>query len=86
MGPESYIGWYAIIWAVCFFYVWLAALKVDLLRMLFLLGLWLTLLALALNFWGVGRVLVEIGGYLGLTTSIIAFLVSAIAIRESRSA
>lgn len=86
VGPESYVGWYAVIWAVYFFYVWLAALKADLLRMLFLLGLWLTLLALALNFWGVGRVLIEIGGYLGLITSIVAFLVSATAIRESRSA
>ncbi len=39
MEPHSYTGWYAIIWAVFFCYVWLGSFKSGILRMLFLLGL-----------------------------------------------
>ncbi len=78
--PAHYVGWYAIIWAVYFFYLWLAALKADMVRMLFLLGLWLTLLAIALDYWGLGHLLMVIGGYIGLATSVLAIIVSASAI------
>ncbi len=77
MEPHSYTGWYAIVWAVFFFYVWLGSFKSGTLRMLFLLGLWLTLLALAIGEWGNTGILILIGGYLGLVTSVLAALTSA---------
>jgi hypothetical protein len=78
--PAHYGGWLDIIWAVYFFYVWLAARKADPMRMLFLLGLWLALLAFALRGWGLGHILEVIGGYLLLATAILAIIVSASAI------
>lgn len=78
--PMHYSGWFDFIWAVFFFYVWLAALKADTVRMLFLLGLWLTGLAFALSGWGLGHILEVIGGYIGLATAILALIVSASAI------
>lgn len=78
--PAHYEGWSDILWAVYFFYVWLAALKADPARMLFLLGMWLVGLAFALADWGLGHVLEVIGGYIGLATAILALIVSASAI------
>jgi len=78
MDPPSYTGWYAFIWAVFFCYVWLGSFKSGITRMLFLLGLWLTLLALAIGNWGNLRSIILIGGYLGLITSILAAITSAI--------
>jgi uncharacterized protein len=81
--PQHYTGWYGFIWAVYFFYLWLASMRDGGLRMLFLLGLWLTLLLLAIADWGLGQhALSLIGGYLGLITSILALLVSAQAILD----
>ncbi len=77
MEPHSYTGWYAFVWAVFFCYVWLGSFKSGMLRMLFLLGLWLTLLALAIGEWGSLNALVLVGGYLGLITSVLAALTSA---------
>jgi hypothetical protein len=78
MDPASYTGWYAFIWAVFFCYVWLGSFKSGITRMLFLLGLWLTLLALAIGNWGNLHSIILIGGYLGLVTSILAAITSAI--------
>jgi uncharacterized protein len=78
--PMHYSGWFDLLWAVFFFYVWLAALKADTVRMLFLLGMWLTGLAFALAGWGLGQILEVIGGYIGLATAILALVVSACAI------
>ncbi len=78
--PMHYEGWVAFVWAVYFFYVWLAALKADLVRMLFLLGAWLWLLGGALTNWGLGHLIGLIGAYIGLATAILAVIVSASAI------
>ncbi len=78
--PAHYDGWLGIVWAVYFFYLWLAALKGDVVRMLFLLGSWLSLLAFALGSWGLGHILIVIDGYIGLATGILAVIVSASAI------
>jgi uncharacterized protein len=80
--PQHYTGWFGFVWAVYFFYLWLASMRGGGLRMLFLLGLWLTLLLLAIADWGLGHVLDLIGGYLGLITSILALLLSAQAIMD----
>jgi succinate-acetate transporter protein len=78
--PGHYTGWYFFIWSVYFCYVWLGSFKAGLERMLFLLGLWLTLLALAIGEWGDIHFFTVLGGYLGLATSILAAITSAIAV------
>lgn len=78
--PRSYTGWYAFIWAVFFCYVWFGSFKSGIFRVLFLLGLWLTLLALAIGDWANLRAISVLGGYLGLVTSILAAITSAIAV------
>lgn len=77
MDPSSYTGWYAFVWAVFFCYVWLGSFKSGIPRMLFLLGLWLTLLALAIGNWSSLHGFIVLGGYLGLITSILAAITSA---------
>jgi uncharacterized protein len=77
MDPPSYTGWYVFIWAVFFCYVWFGSFKSGIPRMLFLLGLWLTLLALAIGNWSSVHGLIVLGGYLGLITSILAAITSA---------
>jgi succinate-acetate transporter protein len=77
VDPPSYAGWYVFIWAVFFCYVWLGSFKSGIIRFLFLLGLWLTLLALAIGNWGSLHGITILGGYLGLITSILAAIVSA---------
>lgn len=78
--PGSYTGWYWFVWALFFAWVWLGSLKAELQRMLFLLGLWLTLLALAIGAWSGIRGFTLAGGYLGLITSIVAAITSAVEI------
>lgn len=75
-----YAGWYWFIWAVFFCYVWLGSFKAGLERMLFLLGLWLTLLALAIGAWTGLHGFQVLGGYLGLATAILAAITSAVAV------
>ncbi len=76
-GPHSYLGWFAVLWAVFFAYVWVGSLKSGMSRMLFLLGLWLSMLSLALGGWSGMQGWVMLGGYLGLITSILAGVTSA---------
>ena len=78
--PGSYSGWYWFVWTLFFAWVWIGALKAGPQRMLFLLGLWLTLLALAVGSWTGMRGFIVLGGYLGLITSILAAITSAIEI------
>ncbi len=78
--PGSYAGWFEFIWAVFFCYVWFGSFKSGIVRFLFLLGLWLTLLALAIGNWGNLHALIVVGGYLGLITSILAAITSAVAV------
>jgi uncharacterized protein len=77
--PGSYVGWYFFVWAVFFCYVWFGSFKAGAARMLFLLGLWLTLLALAIGHW-TGHGFVVLGGYIGLATAILAVITSANAV------
>jgi hypothetical protein len=76
--PGSYGGWYFFVWTLFFAWVWLGSRKGDLERMLFLLGLWLTLLALAIGDWTGIHGFTLAGGYLGLITSILAAITSAL--------
>jgi len=78
--PPHYTGWYWFIWAVFFCYVWLGSFKAGTERMLFLLGLWLTLLALAIGAWTGLHGFQILGGYLGLATAILAAITSAMAV------
>ncbi len=78
--PGSYSGWYFFVWALYFGWVWFGSFKAELQRMLFLLGLWLTLLALAIGAWTGIHGFTLAGGYLGLITSILAAITSAIEI------
>ena len=78
--PGSYAGWYFFVWTLFFAWVWLGSFKAELQRMLFLLGLWLTLLALALGDWTGAHGFTLAGGYLGLITSILAAITSAVEI------
>jgi hypothetical protein len=78
--PGHYSGWYFFIWAVFFCYVWFGSFKAGIERLLFLLGLWLTLLALAIGEWGGLHLFNVLGGYLGLATAILAAITSAFAV------
>lgn len=78
--PAHYAAWYYFIWAVFFFYVWLGSFGAGITRMLFLLGLWLALLALAIHDWTGVQLFLALGGYIGLITSILAALTSAMAV------
>src|SRR5579875_3738604 len=68
---RGFLGWYHVVWAVVAFSAWIAAFRAGAARMLFTLGLWLTLLALALSGWTRLDVLTTLGGYLGLITAIV---------------
>ena len=81
-GPMSYIGWFWIVWTVFFAYMWLGSFRAELPRQLFLLGITLTFLAKAIYGWSDLRVLELISGYLGLISSIIAAIVSALDVIE----
>lgn len=75
--PASYLGWFAFLWAIFFCYIWAGSFKSGMPRTLFLLGLWVTMLVLAIGSWtGVSGFLTA-GGYLGLITSCFAIVTSA---------
>jgi len=63
--PIRYSGWYWFIWAVFFFYVWLGSFSAGAVRMLFWIG---------------SHCITVLGGYLGLITSILAAITSAMAV------
>jgi uncharacterized protein len=75
--PHSYLGWFACVWAAFFAYVWLGSFKSGASRSLFLLGMWLTLSALAIGGWSGVHGWVVLAGYIGLATSLLAGLTSA---------
>lgn len=77
--PFSYgmLGWYYIVWALFAFCIWLAACRDGVARMLFTLGLCLSLLSLALAEWLRLDALAVLGGYLGLVTAIIGIYIAA---------
>lgn len=71
------LGWFSLIWAVFFFYVWIGSRKAGWARFLFLLAAWLSILAFALLGWLGLTVFEYIGGYLGLFTGLVAAYISA---------
>jgi uncharacterized protein len=77
VDPRSYLGWFAAVWAVFFAYVWVGSFRSGATRMLFLLGAWLTMLALAIGGWTGVQGWVILAGYIGLATSILAGITSA---------
>ena len=75
--PSSYGGWYWILWAAFFGWVWAGSLKAGLWRQLFVLGLWVMFLARALDGWTSLGFFNVIAGYVGLVTAVLAALISA---------
>lgn len=75
--PMSYIGWYWILWSGFFGYVWLGSFYATLPRQLFLLGVSLSLRAMALTDWTGLHFFRYLGGYIGLISALLAGLVSA---------
>ena len=74
---HGFTGWYEIVWAFLAFCVFLAACKDGVARMLFALGLTLSLLSYALDAWtGLGALTV-LGGYLGLVTAVVGIYIAA---------
>lgn len=71
------VGWFWLVWAIFFFYVWLSSFKAGWARWLFLLAAWLTLLAFCLEGWTGSDVFKYIGGYIGLFTGLVGMYISA---------
>ncbi|HET7563163.1 MAG TPA: acetate uptake transporter [Rhodanobacteraceae bacterium] len=77
LASAGFQGWYAIVWALVAFCLWLAARKDGVARSLFALGLCLALFTLALARWLGFDALTMLAGYLGLVTAIIGIYVAA---------
>ncbi len=73
----GYMGWFFLMWAVFACWIWLGSMHAGALRNLFTLGLWLTMLALAIADWSGIDGFTILGGYLGLITALIAGYISA---------
>lgn len=68
----AYNGWLDILWAVFFFYMWITHMKKGVFVNLFLIGVWLTFLALGIGGWTGVMFISAIGGYIGLATALLA--------------
>lgn len=73
----GYMGWFFVLWAVVAFYIWIASFRDGTARILFSLGLWLSMLALAVADWSGANGFTIVAGYLGLITAIIGGYISA---------
>lgn len=73
----AYMGWYFVLWAVFAFWIWLGSMHAGTPRNLFALGLWLSLLSLAVADWSGVNGFSMLGGYLGLITALIGGYISA---------
>ena len=76
----GWLGWFAICWSVFFCYLWISSFKSGGPRILFLLFLWVALLAEALGVWAGSMTLVILGGYLLMLSAVFSFIISAIEI------
>lgn len=76
-ASPGWLGWYYIVWAFLVFCIWIAACKNGVARMLFTLGLCLSLLAYALAGWTQIDALTVLGGYLGLVTAVVGIYIAA---------
>lgn len=81
----SFDGWIVLLFAIVFFYLWLASFKGNMYRQLFLLLLWLSMLALAISNWFSITFFMYIAGYLGLIASLFAGWCSATTILKPDS-
>jgi succinate-acetate transporter protein len=77
MTSPGWLGWYYIVWAFLVFCIWIAACRDGVARMLFTLGLCLSLLAYALAGWTQIEALTMLGGYLGLVTAVVGIYIAA---------
>lgn len=77
LTSPGWLGWYYIVWAFLVFCIWIAACKDGVARMLFTLGLCLSLLAYALAGWTQIDALTVLGGYLGLVTAVVGIYIAA---------
>ncbi|HEX5960658.1 MAG TPA: acetate uptake transporter [Rhodanobacteraceae bacterium] len=73
----GFLGWYYMVWAFLAFCMWVAACRDGVARMLFTLGLWLSLFAFALSEWAHLEALTVLGGYLGLVTAVVGIYICA---------
>lgn len=76
-APTGFLGWYFIVWSFLAFCIWLAAVRHDVARMLFTLGLCIALLLFAVSNWTRVGALTVLGGYFGLVTAIIGIYIAA---------
>lgn len=76
-ASSAFLGWYNLAWTLLALCVWLAAYRGGAARMLFTLGLWLSLLAYALACWLGFDALTVLGGYLGLVTAVVGLYIAA---------
>lgn len=73
----GFLGWYYMVWTVFVACIWLAACRDGVARMLFTLGLCLSLFAFALANWTHNDALTVLGGYLGLVTAVVGLYTAA---------
>jgi succinate-acetate transporter protein len=76
-APNGFLGWYDAVWALLGLCVCIAACRDSSARMLFSLGLWLSLFAAALAHWLRFDAVDMLGGYLGLVTAVVGLYISA---------
>lgn len=74
---QDMLGWYHIVWAFLAFCIWLTACRNGVARMLFALGLCLSLFAFALADWLDLVALTVLGGYIGLVTAVVGIYIAA---------
>lgn len=79
---ETFGGMFNILWAVYFAFLWLANRRNGGIKSWFLLGLALTILLHGVAYF-TSMVLIMIGGYVGLVTSILAAYISYSEIKEA---
>jgi succinate-acetate transporter protein len=76
-NPSIVDGWILFLVAVVIFYVWLASLKIGMIKQLFLLALWIALLGGAISNWLDVSFIHYITSYLGLIAALLAGWLSA---------
>lgn len=73
----GFIGWFDAVWALVAACAWLATWHDGMARLLFMLGLSVSLLMLALGAWTGIDALTVLGGYVGLVTAIVGIYLAA---------
>jgi hypothetical protein len=78
MNAPVLVGWFYLLWALFWFYLWIGTLKSHpLMHMLFLLLGWLSMFAIAIFEYSGARGFLTLGGYLQLIWALIALYLSA---------